>query len=415
MKSSISNKQDSSSKPRRIRSIVLLPFGISFFFFLIILVEITCGFFIQGNYLSPKTEDFQSNLYRWFFSADPLLGHRGRPYVDYKMGQRHNNLGLRGKDVSLVKDSSSFRVGIFGDSQVWGWALADSSTIPVHLEKVSKEMRITRSKTIEAVNFGVPGYSIDQEYLQFLMFADTLKLDAAVLVVFLTNDLGEIVTDKAWEMPRPQILPKVDGTVGSVVLEHPPLFTGDEKFYGTYLGDLMSLGAESSNPFIFSNFLTVVAQRTVSPGIAQFLCNTFVRKAFCDFYNSSNQVEIIKNASPIDKQQKIDSFGRYEAILDAFTVEASVRKIPLIVAIVPPVEGLQSSDSYQNYLKIRSIIKSSSNRAVIDMLEVIDSFKVQPSHYSLDGYHYNSAFNAVLSVEIAKKLPSSYFKAKRGF
>jgi len=70
-----------------------------------------------------------------------------------------NPQGFRGVPVPRSKPPGTLRVGVVGDSFVFGTGVADDETLPHALERRLHELHPDRS--IEVLNFGVPGYGIE--------------------------------------------------------------------------------------------------------------------------------------------------------------------------------------------------------------------------------------------------------------
>ena len=90
---------------------------------------------------------------------DPDLGWRPRP------GYRSADLnvsaqGLRGSRIyAPIRKPGVLRIAAFGDSLVFGCAVADADCWPAIVED--------RFPEIEVLNYGVLGYGLDQAYLRY--------------------------------------------------------------------------------------------------------------------------------------------------------------------------------------------------------------------------------------------------------
>ena len=78
-----------------------------------------------------------------------------------------NGLGFREKPFTLKKPARTFRILVFGDSLTFGVAVANEqrySNLLENMLNVTYEGEKTMfNRRIEILNFGVPGYSLDQE------------------------------------------------------------------------------------------------------------------------------------------------------------------------------------------------------------------------------------------------------------
>jgi len=96
-------------------------------------------------------------------SPNPRLGFELRPgavaaaEVDYRI----NAAGLRGPEVEEEKSAGVVRVAVLGDSIAFGYGVAEADAFPRQLEGLLNTGR--RDGRAEVLNFGVPGYNLDQE------------------------------------------------------------------------------------------------------------------------------------------------------------------------------------------------------------------------------------------------------------
>lgn len=116
---------------------------------------------------------------------DPRLGWRLKPnwfgshkHYDYDVYYSINKFGFRGPPPP---QTGKLRFALVGDSFTFGQGVGDDQTF-VHLLNEA-------GKGTEFLNFGVPGYSTDQQYLMIRERVGLFKPDVLVLVVYLANDL----------------------------------------------------------------------------------------------------------------------------------------------------------------------------------------------------------------------------------
>ena len=109
-----------------------------------------------------------------FEGYDPLLGWSLRPY--YKSQYFNvNSKGFRGREYG---SKNSTRFLIFGDSFTFGETTSDDMTYPAYIEQFSD---------IEALNFGVPAYGVDQMYLRYKQEAPKYDGDLVILAIYLDD------------------------------------------------------------------------------------------------------------------------------------------------------------------------------------------------------------------------------------
>ncbi|MDL1859446.1 SGNH/GDSL hydrolase family protein [Betaproteobacteria bacterium PRO7] len=86
-----------------------------------------------------------------------------------------NSIGFRGREVPLQKKPSTTRILVLGDSYVWGFGVQDDEVFTSKIERLCPR--------VEAVNFGVSGYSTDQELLLYRDKGAAYGADVVVLVL----------------------------------------------------------------------------------------------------------------------------------------------------------------------------------------------------------------------------------------
>lgn len=100
-----------------------------------------------------------------------------------------NSAGFRGKEVALQKDPSTTRVLVLGDSYVWGFGVQDDEVFTSRMERLCQR--------VEVVNFGVSGYSTDQQLLLFRDKGSAYGADLVVLVLT-ANDYEDNARSKVY-------------------------------------------------------------------------------------------------------------------------------------------------------------------------------------------------------------------------
>jgi lysophospholipase L1-like esterase len=119
-------------------------------------------------------------------SGNPRLRFELRPgsSVRAEVEYRVNAEGLRGPETSVEKPAGVRRVAVLGDSIAFGYWVADEDAFARQLEALLGEA----GSRVEVLNFGVPGYNLEQE-------VETLRTKAlafapdVVVVAFCLNDL----------------------------------------------------------------------------------------------------------------------------------------------------------------------------------------------------------------------------------
>lgn len=130
---------------------------------------------------TPRLAQFwqHDELYGW----SHIPGAKGRfDTYGFDVSVEINEQGFRGPDVETEKDASKTRILVVGDSLVWGFGVQEEDTFIAEMA--------ARCPNLEVINFGVSGYSTDQELLLFNERGKPLNPDIVVLVVA-SNDFSD--------------------------------------------------------------------------------------------------------------------------------------------------------------------------------------------------------------------------------
>ncbi len=100
---------------------------------------------------------------------------------------RINSCGMRGPEVDVSRPDKTYRIAFLGDSFTFGWGVNEDEAFPEVTAKILQKK--FPNIHVEALNFGVPGYSTFQEVALFKDKALDFKPDA-VVVYFVQNDFG---------------------------------------------------------------------------------------------------------------------------------------------------------------------------------------------------------------------------------
>jgi lysophospholipase L1-like esterase len=121
-------------------------------------------------------------------SDDPRLRFELRPggVARAEVEYRVNGLGLRGPETTLAKPPGVRRLAVLGDSIAFGYWVADEHGFARQLEALLRSA--PGGERVEVLNFGVPGYNLEQEVEMLRAKALAFAPDA-VVVLFCLNDL----------------------------------------------------------------------------------------------------------------------------------------------------------------------------------------------------------------------------------
>lgn len=102
-----------------------------------------------------------------------------------------NSLGFRSKEV----DRTQKQILLVGDSVTWGIGVSDDETASYYLSLIMPEEQV--------LNMGVPGYGIDQYYLNLKRNVDKLNPKLITVVLFSGNDLWDMSHDSMYGKNKP--------------------------------------------------------------------------------------------------------------------------------------------------------------------------------------------------------------------
>jgi lysophospholipase L1-like esterase len=152
---------------------------------------------IKGTYEISETAAKARKNSIWKKSEDPILiySHRG----DYKKDSIRytNEYGvLTSHDFGIAKDSDVYRIAMVGDSITAGIYLSEEKRMAYLLQERMNQAMTGEGK-IEVLNFGVNGYSTEQEARQIKTLVNSFKPDL-VVVNYCLNDPEPSWTPYIW-------------------------------------------------------------------------------------------------------------------------------------------------------------------------------------------------------------------------
>src|ERR1700737_3407449 len=130
------------------------------------------------------------------FTPDPELGWALRPNAkgwNVSEGEayvRINSVGMRDKERSVQKPPNTFRIAFLGDSMTEARQVALKDTYCARLEE-KLQASAMKGRTVEVLNFGVPGYGTAQELLMLRNMVQQYKPDLVLLEFYFGNDLAD--------------------------------------------------------------------------------------------------------------------------------------------------------------------------------------------------------------------------------
>jgi hypothetical protein len=129
------------------------------------------------------------------YIEDPDIGYTLTPDFtgelvssEFRMEFHTNSLGLRGEELR-PRQNNTVRILLLGDSQAWGFGVAEAETMSVLLEQSLSTQY--PNFDIQVVNGGVPGYGTADELAFLQAKGDLLQPDIVIVQFLSVNDLSE--------------------------------------------------------------------------------------------------------------------------------------------------------------------------------------------------------------------------------
>jgi lysophospholipase L1-like esterase len=155
-------------------------------------------------------------------TANPRLLFELRPGSSIQAEVRYsiNSLGMRGPEVSEEKPSGVVRVAVIGDSIAFGYWVQEKDAFPRQLERM-----LGGPRRVEVLNFGVPGYDLEQ-YVETVRTRALSFAPDVVVVAFCLNDLEGLTSyEYGLTVDRAARRRSFVGTAYEALLAHSRLFS----------------------------------------------------------------------------------------------------------------------------------------------------------------------------------------------
>jgi len=149
-------------------------------------IPFTAGVVGENDSDVPEYSMNPKFISRFKHSDNSILVYEPRPGANAGI-YSINSDGLRDREFSRVKAPDVFRIVVLGDSIVWGHGLELQDTFARQLETMLNE---DSDRTFEVINFGVSGYSTQQEVELYRVKARHYDPDL-VIVGYCLNDFLE--------------------------------------------------------------------------------------------------------------------------------------------------------------------------------------------------------------------------------
>lgn len=141
-------------------------------------------------------QDLRFNFSQW----DEYVGFMNIPGIqgvtihqDYRMAVSINSKGLRDREIDYTKSSGTYRIGVFGDSFVFGEGVQNNETFPKLLENLlnADEQLKVRDGKIEVINFGIGKTGTSHQYAFYRKEGKKYHLDLVILGFLAFNDFDD--------------------------------------------------------------------------------------------------------------------------------------------------------------------------------------------------------------------------------
>lgn len=174
-----------------------------------LVVSLFAADFVLGLFASRMLADDLGELgansvrFNEILRYDPLLGWEIIPSGVIRQGEparsyTHNSSGLRNVEVPFAAPPNVRRVLFSGDSQVYGFEVEDSETIPAQFTSLYRE------RGLEGINLGVAGYGPDQSLLRLATLGTKFSYEYVVFIFFPDNDFEDANSSKSSNAPKPR-------------------------------------------------------------------------------------------------------------------------------------------------------------------------------------------------------------------
>jgi len=334
-----------------------------------------------------KTATSSEKMDEGFLLHDKQLGWKLQPnwqgkhsHKDFSVSYEINNQGFR-KYQSAPSEVD--RIAIIGDSFTFGIGVNKADTFANQLNLKMKDS----NKSIQFTNYGVPGYSTDQEYLLTKNLVRQNNIKDTILVVYLGNDL----IDNQYPYPIQANYAK-------------PYFIADREQLKlkNYPVPLKQKGFPYSEKSLATEVLGNFEQSALTVLLGNFELGRRINVII-----GSNKTGLEDHFENHLKQSE----KLFISLLEATNKEISNQSGKLIVALLPSQAYVVSEKSipakYQSFLK-QNIIEHYQNTdiEIIDLGLALreDYKKSKRDQYHPNEGHLNKQGHAVVANEIFKVL-----------
>jgi lysophospholipase L1-like esterase len=338
-----------------------------------------------------------------FFRYDPVLGMQGIPFVQkHLLGKTvtQNSRGERGREISVSKNSGTIRIEFLGDSQTWGVGMDDKETIPDFVERI---LAGRNDHKYEAVNLGAPGYGTDQEYLKLLVDGLRYSPDYIVLVYFPDNDIKEALSDKAWNINKPQFTLKD----GNLCLWNFPVPKSVD-WPGIHLEDLLNILYGERINLDFSQILKFISHRQVSYQAAENIVKWLGLKdnPFLEDFDQEKQ-DIKKYISCTNSSAPTGDFSPQDGAILVTTLMLKMKEraeaigADFVVVMKALKSDLLAGNKSVEYRKVEDGLRQ-AGVAVLDTFDQIKEKNLPVKNFFWESDHFGAPGNRLIAKMVTQ-------------
>jgi len=174
-----------------------------------LMLRIRVGYIKKSDHLDQGLIKYDSHL-GWRLTPNWTGRHK---HYDFDVQYTTNSYGFRGDFMEESKRSGS-KLAFVGDSFTFSFGVNDHETFVSLLNSQKPQLKT-------CLNFGIPGFSTDQEYLLIKEQVLYFNPDAILLVVYLGNDLFD--NEFPFPLQANNAKPFFELTTNGLVLKNSPV------------------------------------------------------------------------------------------------------------------------------------------------------------------------------------------------
>lgn len=268
-----------------------------------------------------------------------------------------NSAGLR--DQPAQAKLPRRKIAVLGDSFTFGLGVADPETFTARLNNADSENHF--------INLGVPGYSTDQEYLQFKQFSRLNTPDAVLLVVYLSNDLFD--NQLPFPMQADHAKPFFSLQAGKLLVNKVPLTRTSKaaKARKKSLSEIVLGNTQLETPWLTRSLGSLTIFRRL--GLLQ------------------NPVQI---PDQYFEQRFSEAVDLFLVLVDAIE-ELSANGVELNIALLPGMSYITQpaslSAQYQEYLR-KILVQKLSNKPGINIIDLAANMRADNSGNNYQSWYF---------------------------